>query len=518
MVGPRHASQEIHIATAIANDIEDIEDIEAASPPKTTAEVLEGEPVVALAANSCIDISAVPSALQENEVAPDPDPFVACEPGCASPLQPEGWSDMTSAQQLNQQALAPCSIPIQWSDICVSTTHNGQIRQLVSGLSGCAAAGEMVAIIGPSGCGKTVFLNSLVGLCSPSLHQSGAVSQPSTTYLTRIGYCRQNDTLLSTDTPREAAMERAQQLFPDLSHELRASKVQELLEDLGLTGVADERIGCNGDSSSARLSGGQRRRVQVLLELIGPPSVLLLDEPTSGLDAAVALDLVSTLLQLASKYQTAVVCSIHQPRPIVFSMFSSVLILSEAGEQKFFGSQDALERALGDTESLPDYISDAIKLQQQPDFMSSTAAAARIADSKVEPSSPRRKSLQSITMRDKDFYTKLQHNSPPSYDDKRMQMAPMLLATPGGGTLLQVSTTLQAIVRHHWRDRVLLTWAARLIVSVVVMCSVYHSTPAVSTADGLGQRVMLIFYLLGALMLFENHASEHVDLFSKMSH
>jgi len=112
----------------------------------------------------------------------------------------------------------------------------------------------------------------------------------------------------------------------------RDSVVTNLMQQLGLSKSADTIV---GDTKVRGLSGGERKRLSIAVEMISSPSLIFLDEPTSGLDSAAAASLVDKLRQLANQGKT-VVAVIHQPSQHVFSMFDDLLLLSD-GQQMYFG-------------------------------------------------------------------------------------------------------------------------------------------------------------------------------------
>ena len=97
-----------------------------------------------------------------------------------------------------------------------------------------------------------------------------------------------------------------------------------VISQLGLQKVCDSLIGTVG---STGISGGERRRVSIGMELVVEPKVLLLDEPTSGLDASAALQVVNVLTELVKHRECLVISTIHQPRPDIYSSFGRVLML-----------------------------------------------------------------------------------------------------------------------------------------------------------------------------------------------
>ncbi|PLW11728.1 hypothetical protein PCANC_17312 [Puccinia coronata f. sp. avenae] len=213
--------------------------------------------------------------------------------------------------------------------------------QILCGLSGSVGAGTMMAILGPSGAGKSTFLDVLagqnkVGKVSGRRHIT-LPSEPEAPIV--VGFVDQSDILPPTSTVREALMFSARLKLPEhVSHEERKARVSEVIDLLGLSNVADSRV---GDDEKRGLSGGERRRLSIGLELIARPSVLFLDEPTSGLDSVSALRVVKVLKGLstgaADGHGTTIICSIHQPNSQIYHTFDHVCLLALGGRQMYCG-------------------------------------------------------------------------------------------------------------------------------------------------------------------------------------
>ena len=122
----------------------------------------------------------------------------------------------------------------------------------------------------------------------------------------------------------------------------KAARVNRVIRELDLKKVADSTI---GGETTRGISGGQKRRVTVGVELVTQPSVLFLDEPTTGLDAYSSLLLVRRLRSLADSGRT-VLCTIHQPRPDIFALFDTLLLMS-SGEVAYFGPRGEIAPYLG---------------------------------------------------------------------------------------------------------------------------------------------------------------------------
>ncbi|KAF3763128.1 hypothetical protein M406DRAFT_347013 [Cryphonectria parasitica EP155] len=202
------------------------------------------------------------------------------------------------------------------------------IKPLLTSVSASLAPGTLTAILGGSGSGKTTLLNTVSSRISSSrLSQSGRVlfnSQPGIDTI-RSAYVTQTDVLLPALTARETLQYSADlRLPPGSASEDRVRMVEEVIMELGLKEAADTRV---GDTTHRGLSGGEKRRVSIGVQMLANPSVLFLDEPTTGLDASSAFQLVRTLKNLAAKGRTVVV-TIHQPRSEIWGLFDNLILLS----------------------------------------------------------------------------------------------------------------------------------------------------------------------------------------------
>lgn len=201
-------------------------------------------------------------------------------------------------------------------------------KDLLSSVSASLAPGTLTAILGGSGSGKTTLLNTVSSRISSSrLSQSGSIlfnSQPSIDAI-RSAYVTQTDILLPTLTARETLQYSADlRLPPPSTSAERRRVVEEVIMELGLKEAADTRV---GSTTHRGLSGGEKRRVSIGVQMLANPSVLFLDEPTTGLDASSAFQLVRTLKNLAAKGRTVIV-TIHQPRSEIWGLFDNLILLS----------------------------------------------------------------------------------------------------------------------------------------------------------------------------------------------
>eukprot|EP01126_Amoeba_proteus_P050014 TRINITY_DN5875_c0_g1_i2.p1 TRINITY_DN5875_c0_g1~~TRINITY_DN5875_c0_g1_i2.p1 ORF type:complete len:438 (-),score=72.01 TRINITY_DN5875_c0_g1_i2:922-2049(-) len=196
----------------------------------------------------------------------------------------------------------------------------------------------MIAIMGPSGGGKSTLLSVLTGRLkkglSGELFINGTLASRST--IKKIsGFVAQEDALHAVLTVKQSLFFAAVlRLGDSLSENDISEIVQEVIQDLGLSRCSDTII---GNFLFRGLSGGEKRRVSVGMELVAQPSLLFLDEPTSGLDSKSARYLIEILKSLTTKGKTTVLCSIHQPSSYVFALFDKVSLLSK-GNPVFYGS------------------------------------------------------------------------------------------------------------------------------------------------------------------------------------
>ncbi|CAH8630319.1 unnamed protein product [Dicrocoelium dendriticum] len=199
-------------------------------------------------------------------------------------------------------------------------------KTVLNDVSGILRPG-LNAIMGPTGSGKSSLLDILAGRKDPRF-LSGQVlvdgyPQPKN-FKCISGYVVQDDIVMGTLTVRENLnFSAALRMTGRCSRQERRRKVEELIEELGLTSVADSKIGTD---LIRGVSGGERKRTNIGMELITDPPVLFLDEPTTGLDAFMAGQVIKTLKNLARRGRT-IIFSIHQPKYSIYKLFSSLTLL-----------------------------------------------------------------------------------------------------------------------------------------------------------------------------------------------
>ncbi|KAK1370952.1 White-brown complex-like protein [Heracleum sosnowskyi] len=229
-------------------------------------------------------------------------------------------------------------IYVTWSELWVTVpTKKGGRRPILDGLTGYVQPSECLAIMGPSGCGKSTLLDTLAGRFGTNTAQTGEIlinGRKQTLAFGTSAYVTQDDTLMTTLTVREAVYYSAQLQLPDsMSRAEKKERAEMTIKDMGLQDAIDTRI---GGWSVKGISGGQKRRVSICIEILTRPKLLFLDEPTSGLDSAASYHVMSRIIKLAQEDKRTVIASIHQPSGEVFDLFNNLCLLS-SGRQIYFG-------------------------------------------------------------------------------------------------------------------------------------------------------------------------------------
>jgi ABC-type multidrug transport system ATPase subunit len=251
--------------------------------------------------------------------------------------------------QIVQQAKERCEEPVKLSwenvffEVEVPPTEQerelnpglGRLmkKQIVKSVSGYAAPGQTTYIMGSSGAGKTSLLNILADRIrtvgnvrlSGNIVFNDSVPVNNMTFKKYAAYVMQDDILFATFTVREAVTFAAR-LKLKTSIEAQDMVVAKVIEELGLNHVSESHI---GDIRKKVLSGGERKRCSIAVELVSDPAVILLDEPTSGLDAFKATSICQLLSNLARTKGKTVISTIHSPSSQAFYFFDRLILMAD---------------------------------------------------------------------------------------------------------------------------------------------------------------------------------------------
>ncbi|MCU0410613.1 MAG: ATP-binding cassette domain-containing protein, partial [Bacteroidales bacterium] len=216
-------------------------------------------------------------------------------------------------------------------------------------------SGRLIGIMGASGAGKSTLLSVLNGINRPD---SGEVLINGVNIHTEpekikglIGYVSQDDLLIEELTVFENLFYNARLCFGNLDNESITRKVDEVLHSLGLYDIKDMKV---GSPLNKKISGGQRKRLNISLELIREPAILFLDEPTSGLSSLDSENILDLLNDLKLKGKLIFVV-IHQPSSDIFKMFDRLIFLDSGGYMIYYGIPVGAIGYFKDRMELPKY-------------------------------------------------------------------------------------------------------------------------------------------------------------------
>ena len=207
-------------------------------------------------------------------------------------------------------------------------------KKILNNICGSVKPGEVLAIMGPSGSGKTSLLNCLAGRINfGSLKGEILVNgnKPNKNKFKLYSkYVPQEDNLVGTETVKETINFSA-----ELSGQKDKNKIEELIKNLGLKHVKETEI---GTIFKKGISGGEKRRVSIGIEMIAEPNLIFFDEPTSGLDSASSYYIMKLIKEFANQGRT-IICSIHQPSSQIFNLLDKVLLLTK-GHSVYYGKRE----------------------------------------------------------------------------------------------------------------------------------------------------------------------------------
>ncbi|KAK9059779.1 hypothetical protein SSX86_020483 [Deinandra increscens subsp. villosa] len=251
------------------------------------------------------------------------------------------FSNLTYSVKVRRKIPIPIPIPIPamfGGDPVGNENVFPRSKVLLNDISGEARDGELVAVLGASGSGKSTLIDALANrIAKGSL--KGTVTLNGEALESRLlkvisAYVMQDDLLFPMLTVEETLMFAAEFRLPrSLSRSKKRLRVQALIDQLGLRNAAKTVI---GDEGHRGVSGGERRRVSIGMDIIHDPIILFLDEPTSGLDSTSAYMVVKVLQRIAQS-GSIVMMSIHQPSYRLLGLLDRMLFLSR-GQPVYTGS------------------------------------------------------------------------------------------------------------------------------------------------------------------------------------
>ncbi|XP_016931115.3 ATP-binding cassette subfamily G member 4 [Drosophila suzukii] len=218
----------------------------------------------------------------------------------------------------SQNLLAKQSKDVEFQDVFYTVKERKNFwrvtgeRQILNGVSGSFRNGQLSAIMGPSGAGKSSLLNAISGFRRDGVTGSIKIKRDNACYITQDDH---HQTLLT--------VEELMNLACDLKLKQRHKKA-EIMTDI----LENLHLNHRRNVTAEKLSGGERKRLSIALELVDNPNIFFLDEPTSGLDEVTASQCIRLLQAMAREGRT-IVCTIHQPSATIYNYFDSIYVLAK---------------------------------------------------------------------------------------------------------------------------------------------------------------------------------------------
>ncbi|XP_002065683.2 ATP-binding cassette sub-family G member 4 [Drosophila willistoni] len=255
-----------------------------------------------------------------------------------TPLEPVAEEDVhfdTDALS-NLPARDPVDIEFKELSLTVNLGFNRGSKEILHNVNGKFPGSQLIAIMGPSGAGKSTLLDALSGFKTTGVDGSILLNgrrRDLPSFRRMSCYITQDDRLQPLLTVNENMHIAADlKLGENVSYEEKETRIEDILLLLGLYD--------HDQTLTMRLSGGQKKRLSIAMELINNPTVMFLDEPTTGLDSSSCTKVLELLKKLTSQGRT-IICTIHQPTAKLFQIFDQVYVLS-AGNCVYQGGTEKL--------------------------------------------------------------------------------------------------------------------------------------------------------------------------------
>lgn len=265
----------------------------------------------------------------------------------------------------------------KWASGCIEK----ETKQILKSVNAQFKPGMVNAIMGPSGSGKSTLLNLLSARVHSNLitkfDKKGSimfndVEVSEDMFKNICSYVSQDDDhLLAKLTVKETFKFAAALRLHHLTEDQREAKSDELIRALGIKHCENTII---GNEFVKGISGGEKRRVTMGIQLLNDPPILLLDEPTSGLDSFTSSTILEILQKLADDYGKTIILTIHQPRSELFEKFGNILLLAKSGRTAFNGTPDEMINYFSELgyncpelTNVADYFLDLISINTQND-------------------------------------------------------------------------------------------------------------------------------------------------------
>ena len=263
---------------------------------------------------------------------------------------------------------------IGFVDLSLTVLKTG--KRVLNNVNGVIRPAQLTAIMGPSGSGKTSFMTTLAGrahygnMSGEVLLNGEHINPKSNEYQSKIGFVPQNDIMHPNLTVFETLLYTARIRQPfSLRRTEQLRKVNQTIGQLRLENVQHSII---GDEAVRGISGGQKKRVNIGIELVSDPSILFCDEATSGLDSGNSLLVMQMLRKIAEGHIT-VITVIHQPREEIFNLFHEILLLGHGGRTIYHGETSkvlsyfgALRYEMPPSQNPADFLIDVVVGDREP--------------------------------------------------------------------------------------------------------------------------------------------------------